>query len=113
MGYRFIQEMFTRRFFFNFEKKSDTEDKPLRTYNRRTANLSFVLTSLFDEPSVRHCSTRNFFRFGYEPEFGQSASDERLAQSTPVLLDLELNFWKGEKVLFVIRLFEERVQTVA
>ena len=57
MGYRFIQEMFTRRFFFNFEKKSDTEDIPLRTYNRRTANLSFVLTSLFDEPTTRHCST--------------------------------------------------------
>ena len=57
MGYRFIQEMFTRRFFFNFEKKSDTEDKPLRTYNRRTANLSFVLTSLFDEPTTRHGSS--------------------------------------------------------
>ena len=39
-------------------------------------------------------------------------SDERLAHSAAVLLDLELNFGEREKVLGIICLFKERIQTV-
>jgi hypothetical protein len=41
------------------------------------------------------------------------ASDERLAHGATVLLDLELNFGEREKVLGIICLFKERIQTVA
>ena len=43
----------------------------------------------------------------------QCASDERLAHGAAVLLDLELNFGEREKVLGIICLFKERIQTVA
>ena len=42
MGYRFIQEMFARRFFFNFEKKVTQK-----------TNLSEPIT---DEPLTSHSS---------------------------------------------------------
>ena len=99
--------------FFKNAKKNLREkfSQDLQPPNRQPVS-SKIFLPLFDKLSTRDGSTWNFFRHSFEPELGQRASDERLTHGATVLLDLELNFGEREKVLGIICLFKERIQTV-